>query len=115
MSDSLYVPDMVLLHHAQAPDTRQFLEKADEEEKTNTLFSTLRYIYVTLLNAPYSNLAEPREFPLVTGSCERQNLKTIPQRSPCQLFRMFYGGKFKDVFTLNTLRKRLLAKKCVEK
>ena len=27
---------------------------------------------------------------------------------------MFYGGKFKDVFTLNTLRKRLLAKKCVE-
>ena len=63
MSDSLYVPDMVLLHHAQPPDTRQFLEKADEEEKTNTLFSTVRYIYVKLLNAPYSNLAEPREFP----------------------------------------------------
>ena len=45
----------------------------------------------------------------------RQNLKTIPQRCPSQLFRMFYGDKFKDVFPLNTLRKRLLAKKCIEK
>ena len=73
---------------------------------------TLRYVRLRS-NFRFAHPESSRN--LVTGSCERQNLKTISQRSPSQLFRMFYGGKFKDVFPLNTLRKRLLAKKCVEK